>query len=103
MFGDLAKANKYIELSNKQIELLESALAASEDMSGLLQRAHEADNIKLREFAQKLDEMASSGETLDQTMKVITNRAIANLRALENFVISKGLWDEFRAATEMQQ
>ena len=69
----------------------------------MLQRANEADKIKLKEFAQKWDEMALSRETLDQTMKAITDKAIAKLRALEKFVISKGLWDEFRAATELQQ
>ena len=100
MFGDLAKANKKIELSGRMIEALESALAESEKMTALLQQAHEADKLKLKQYGERIIEIAAKEELAIKSLTAVADVAIAKVRALEKFLEDKGLWDEFRATTK---
>lgn len=44
-----------------------------------------------------MNELIAKREAASEAVSVVAEKAIAQARALERFIVSKGLWEEFRA------
>ena len=87
---DMAKVNRMIAEFEASID------AAQKELAGV-QRLQAATALQHKQDLEKMNELIAKREAANEAIRVIAEKAIAQARTLEHFIVSKGLWEEFRA------
>ena len=92
---DMAKVNRMIAELEASIDAAQKELADA-------QRLQAATSVQHKQDLEKMNELIAKREAASDAVSVIAEKAIAKARALEHFVVSKGLWEEFRATAAQE-
>jgi len=90
MSVDMAKVNRMIAQFEASIDSAQKELADAQRIQGATALQHKQD-------LEKMNGLIAKQEAANAAMSVIAEKAIAQARALEHFIVSEGLWEEFRA------
>jgi len=91
MSVDMAKVNKVIAGLEASLDAVQQELAEME-------RLHAANTLRHKQDLEKMNALLAKQEAAQEAFNGIAEKAIAKARALEHFIVNKGLWEEFRAA-----